>query len=178
MIAPQGLTLVALSLIATRVAAQSTLTRASAFDTLLATTQAHEYVLPLRAGESANVTFRQMGVDVVVEVRDPADSLLARVDSPNGRQGDEPVEIIASRGGRYRLRVLPFDAGEPEGRYRVQVIAIRTVAGTRALLAARASARDSAASWLRQRSGGLVATPSRLDARAAALFDEMAQKAR
>ena len=68
MIAPQGLTLVALSLNATRVTAQSTLSRASAFDTLLAPTQAHEYVLPLRAGESANVTFRQMGVDVVGDV--------------------------------------------------------------------------------------------------------------
>ena len=178
MTALQSLSIVPLSLIATQAAAQSTLTGASAFDTLLAPTQAHEYVLALRAGESASVTFRQMGVDVVVEVRDPADSLLARVDSPNGRQGDEPVEIIASRGGRYRLRVLPFDAREPEGRYRVQVIAIRDVAGTRALLATRASARDSAATWLRQRSGGLTATPSRLDARAAALFDEMAQRSR
>jgi erythromycin esterase len=168
-----------LMLVSTRAAAQPvTLTRASDFDTLLAPGQTHAYHLELRAGESANVTFRQMGVDVVVEVRDPADSLVARVDSPNGRQGDEPVEIMARRNGRYALQVRPFDAREPAGRYHVKVVAIRDQAATEQLLIARARARDSAATWLRHRSGRLSGPTGSLGPRAAALFDEMARKAR
>jgi erythromycin esterase len=152
------------------------LSRASDFDTLLAPGQTHTYRLDLRARESANLTFRQMGVDIVVELRDPIDSLLASFDSPTGRQGDEPVEIIAERSGGFTLRVRPYDGSEPAGRYRVKVDAIRDITSTTELLAGRARARDSAATWLRQRGERLTA--DRLGVPSAALFDDIARRAR
>src|SRR5262245_34784365 len=51
--------------------------------------EAHVYLVPLAVGESALIVVKQMGVDVVVEVRDPAGKTIASVDSPNGRNGDE-----------------------------------------------------------------------------------------
>src|SRR5687768_6656902 len=67
------------------------------FDSTLARGAVHEYSVRLPAGGSLGATVTQMGVDVVVEVRGANDSLLLSVDSPNGRNGDEPVEIFASQ---------------------------------------------------------------------------------
>ncbi|HEX8244434.1 MAG TPA: erythromycin esterase family protein [Longimicrobium sp.] len=102
------------------------------------------------------IVVRQMGVDVVVEVRGPDGALLDAVDSPTGRTGDEPVELVAERGGTYRLVVRPYDQGEPEGRYRLTVMEWRNRRATAALLAARAASRDSAAAWLAGRTSPLV----------------------
>ena len=83
------------------------LTTRSDFDTTITPGSAHQYVVRLDAGRSANLVFRQIGVDLVVEVYDPGSRLVATVDSPNGRAGDETVEIIAVAAGRYLLRVRP-----------------------------------------------------------------------
>ena len=134
------------------------LSRGLAFDSSLAPGSAHRFSLRLGKGESANVVVRQMGVDVVLEVRAPDGSLFTTVDSPNGRNGDEPVEIIAPAGGAYVLLVRPYDANEPEGRYRLEVSALRNTRGTARLLDGRRLARDSAAAWFRPRSSALAAT--------------------
>ena len=44
--------------------------------------EAHAYLVPLAVGESALIVVNQMGVDVVVEVEDPAGKTIASVDSP------------------------------------------------------------------------------------------------
>jgi erythromycin esterase len=129
-----------------------------AFDSSLAPGAAHRFSLRLRKGESANVVVRQIGVDVVLEVRAPDGSLFTTVDSPNGRNGDEPVEIIAPAGGAYVLLVRPYDANEPAGRYRLEVTALRNTRATARLLDTRRLARDSAAAWFRPRSSALAAT--------------------
>ena len=124
---------------------------------------AHRYQLRLRRGESVALVVEQRGVDVVVEVRSSRDSVLQSVDSPNGRQGPEPVEIISSQGGTYTVLVRPFDANEPVGRYALDVTAWRDAAATRALLTARRLARDSAAAWLRARAAPLDSALAPLD---------------
>lgn len=125
---------------------------------------AHRYQLRLRHGESVALVVDQRGVDVVVEVRNSYDSLLQSIDSPNGRQGPEPVEIFSPEGGTYVVRVRPFDESEPEGRYALDVTAWRDAGATRALLTARRLARDSAASWLRAHSAPLDSSLAPLEA--------------
>jgi erythromycin esterase len=129
-----------------------------AFDSSLAPSAAHRFSLRLAKGESANVVVRQIGVDVVLEVRAPDGSLFTTEDSPNGRTGDEPVEILAPASGTYVLLVRPYDASEPAGRYRLEVTALRNTRATARLLDARRLARDSAAAWFRPLSSALAAT--------------------
>jgi erythromycin esterase len=125
-------------------------------DTTIAPSSTHDYELTLSAGESVNLAVTQMGVDLVVEVRAP-DGSLTIFDSPNGRNGDEPVEIIAAMSGSYAIRVRPYDAREPAGRYRFRATAFRNASATAEMLHGRQLARDSATRWLARRS---VAIPS------------------
>ena len=115
----------------------------------------HDYTLRLRRGESVQAVVQQQGVDVVIELRDPAGKLLDIIDGPTGRNGDEPIEIFASATGDYALRIRPYDKNEPAGKYTVRVEAIRSVAATRDLLGQRRQAREQAATWLRARSGSI-----------------------
>lgn len=130
----------------------------SAFDSTLSPGETHRYAVRLSPGGSANITVRQNGVDLVIEVRAPDGSLLTTVDSPNGRNGDEPVEILAQQRGAYILVVRPFDSREPVGKYHLQVTALRNARATAQLLHSRKLARDSAVAWLRPQSSAIVAT--------------------
>lgn len=123
-------------------------------DTTIAPNSTHDYALTLSAGESVNLAVTQIGVDLVVEVRAP-DGSVNTFDSPNGRTGDELVEIIASISGSYEIRVRPYDAREPAGQYRFRVTAFRTASATAEMLHDRQLARDSATRWLAARSAAI-----------------------
>lgn len=80
----------------------------------------HTYGVDLGTGESAFIVFKQMGVDVVVEIRNADGTLIASVDSPNGRNGDEPVLLDFGERARFELRVRSIDASQPAGKYGVR----------------------------------------------------------
>ena len=108
-------------------------TQGFVLDTTIGPSSTHDYAVRLAAGESVNLAVTQIGVDLVVEVRRP-DGVLSIFDSPNGRNGDEPVEIIASMPGSYAVRVRPHDGREPAGKYRLRVTAWRDARATREML--------------------------------------------
>ena len=147
------------------------------FDTTLAPTAPHDYRLRLSSGESVDLVVQQIGVDIVVEVKDP-DGKVSSFDSPNGRNGPEAVEIIADRSGVYSLRVRAFDTSEPTGKYHLQVNVWRNARETAALLHNREIVRDSATRWLAARSAsipssGILATTGSLTP-----LDSLAARAR
>jgi erythromycin esterase len=115
------------------------------FEKDLKPSEAHDYSVRLDSGESALVTVNQMGIDVVVEVRDPHDKLIASIDSPNGRNGDEVVLLEPAADGTYTLRVRPIDPKEPSAKYSVRYQWRRDAAQTAAVAAA-------ARQWLAQQS--------------------------
>ena len=131
----------------------------------------------LRAGESADAVVRQQGIDVVVELRAPGGRLLATIDSPNGRQGDEPVPILAETGGVYRLTIRPIAANEPAGRISIELLALRDRAATRAAAEARRRARDAAAAWLAGRSAVIPGSGTFAEDTDLAPFDRIASEA-
>jgi len=138
-----------------RTAAPITLTARSVVDTALAPSAAHDYTVRLPRGGSVLLIVRQIGVDVVVEVRDPRGRLVDVVDSPTGRSGEERVEVMAEPRGDFAIRVRPFAANEPAGRYRLSIAEWRDARATAQLLAQRTRVRDSAAAWLRARAAPL-----------------------
>ena len=137
----------------------------------------HRYRLPLGRGASCEVVVTQDGVDVVVEVIDPTGARIASVDSPNGRHGDEPVELFAIAGGDYQLVVRSIDRGEPAGRYAIK-LARRDEAATRRLLDERARARSAAAAWLGSRAGPIRLAEARVEGPGLERFDALARRSR
>jgi erythromycin esterase len=111
----------------------------------------HSYRLVLDAGAVARLVVEQRGVDIVVSSFAPDGAVLGEVDSPNGREGPEPVTIIATAAGDYRIDIRRLEGPEaPVGSYEARVETILTAeqyAAEQAMLRAR---RDSATSWLSQ----------------------------
>jgi len=120
-----------------------------------------DWPVVLRAGQLTDIAVTQAGVDVSVEIFDPSGKLLDSVDSPNGRNGDEPVSILAATSGTYRLRIAPIADDEPPGTVTIRTLALLTPAQTRAMLDNRRQARAEAARWLRPFSAPLQ--PAGLD---------------
>src|SRR5439155_7435245 len=95
------------------------------------------------------IAVTQDGVDVSVQIFNPSGKLLDSIDSPNGRNGDEPVSILSATSGTYLLRIAPIAADEPLGTVTIRTLALLTPAETRAMLEKRQRARAAAARWLR-----------------------------
>ncbi len=86
--------------------------------------ETHSYTLTLTAGQYAYITVDQREVDVVVSIYTPEGSKVARVDSPNGNHGIEPVSVVAETSGAYRVEVLSTSPKKP-GKYEVEVEDLR-----------------------------------------------------
>lgn len=82
--------------------------------------ETHSYTLTLSTGQYAHITVDQRDVDVVVSIYTPDGSRVARVDSPNGNYGIEPVSVVAETSGTYRVEVLSTSPKKP-GKYEVKL---------------------------------------------------------
>ncbi len=89
--------------------------------------KSHSYKIKVTTNQYLKIIVEQKGIDVVVELYLPDGNKLLEVDSPNGTQGPEPLEIIASIDGDYVLKVRSLEEKAPSGKYEVKVIELRTV---------------------------------------------------
>jgi hypothetical protein len=80
----------------------------------------HSYRVTLEAGQAMHVIVNQLGVDVVLELIDPAAKRVIQVDSPIGPTGPESAWLIASEAGDYGVVVRPFGKTD-KGRYEVRL---------------------------------------------------------
>ena len=82
--------------------------------------ETHAYKVVLEAGQFLDAAVNQRGVDVVVRVFAPDSSKIADIDSPNGKQGDEPIAIEARTPGAYRIEVTSLERNGA-GRYEIRI---------------------------------------------------------
>jgi len=82
------------------------------------------YEVDLQAGQYLDAVVEQKGIDVYVDVRDPAGRRLFRADTPIRAEGPEAVPLVAERTGRYRLEV-GVGTGIPAGTYSARIAALR-----------------------------------------------------
>ena len=68
----------------------------------------HLYTITLRKGEYIECVVMQKGVDLAIDVNDPAGKKLKTFDSPNGTDGPEPVSFDAMQSGKYQLHIYPL----------------------------------------------------------------------
>jgi tetratricopeptide (TPR) repeat protein len=86
--------------------------------------EAHSYRITLTASQFVNAVVEQQGIDAVVTIFNPDGSQLSVTDSINGRFGSEPVLLVATTSGNYRVEIKCAST-DPEATYQIRVIAIR-----------------------------------------------------
>jgi enterochelin esterase family protein len=59
----------------------------------------------------------QQGIDLVIDVYQPDGQLLKQIDSPNGSNGKEPIDITSNMAGSYKLVVHSLDKNVKKGNY-------------------------------------------------------------
>jgi tetratricopeptide (TPR) repeat protein len=106
--------------------------------------QSHFYQIALTADQYLRVEVGQRGVNVKLELFDPAGMKLTEVDNARGKQGSELLTFIAEVSGNYRIQISVAEKNAPAGRYEVKVIALNVpTADERSLEDARRLSEDS-----------------------------------
>jgi CubicO group peptidase (beta-lactamase class C family) len=78
---------------------------------------AHRYTVNLEANQFACFNLMQHGIDAMITTYDADGNKIEDFDSPNFRNGDEPVILISEKKGTYILEVSSIDTKDQQGRY-------------------------------------------------------------
>jgi len=87
--------------------------------------ETHSYRIQLTTGQFLNASVEQQGIDLVTAVFGPDGKQLSESDSPNERWGPEPVVILASATGEFRVDVRSPNRNAPAGHYQIKIVALR-----------------------------------------------------
>jgi enterochelin esterase-like enzyme len=90
-------------------------------DRSLSTGENHVYVISLDDGAAVLGEADQHGVDLVIDEFSPDGKLIRTVDSPNGTEGPEPIDLTASGTGQYKLIIHTLDPAAKPGRYVMKI---------------------------------------------------------
>jgi CubicO group peptidase (beta-lactamase class C family) len=84
----------------------------------------HQYSVYMKENQFGFFRLIQRGVDVIITTYDPDGKKLEEFDSPNGKDGLEPITIISDKKGNYVLEVKPLEDKAAEGNYELETIKI------------------------------------------------------
>jgi CHAT domain-containing protein/Tfp pilus assembly protein PilF len=87
--------------------------------------ETRSYRISLPANQFLHAVVIQEGIDIVTAAFAPDNKQLTESDSPTGDWGVEPVVLIASTTGEYRVEIRARDSKAPPGRYRIKIVALR-----------------------------------------------------
>lgn len=87
----------------------------------------HAYVVSLKEGEAILGEADQHGVDLVIDEFSPDGKLIRTVDSPNGTEGPEPIDLTAFTAGQYKLVIHTLDPRAKPGKYVMKIDRLLTV---------------------------------------------------
>ena len=120
------------------------------FERELPAGETHSYEVALDSGQFLRAVVDQRGVDLIVRVFAPSGDKIADIDSPNGTQGPEPVELVALTTGVHRIDVGTLRPATTPGRYAMTVEQRLTVAQYVSRQARERAKRDTVVHWLRK----------------------------
>jgi enterochelin esterase-like enzyme len=81
----------------------------------------HEYTITLDEGAAVLGEADQHGVDLVIDEFGPDGKLIRTVDSPNGTEGPEPIDLSAFASGEYKLVIHMLDLSAKPGKYVMKI---------------------------------------------------------
>ena len=92
--------------------------------------ESHAYRISVTAGQFIYALVDQQGIDVEIVLSNSDGLQLAVTDSPNGRWGSEPILMIATTPGEYRVVIRCPDAQAEAGNYQIRIQAVREASPT------------------------------------------------
>lgn len=87
----------------------------------LAPSENHVYTVSLDQGAAILGEADQHGVDLVIDEFGPDGKLIRTVDSPNGTEGPEPIDLTAFTAGQYKLVIHTLEATAKPGKYVMKI---------------------------------------------------------
>lgn len=106
--------------------------------------ETQSFRIVLSAGQFLHALVEQKDIDVVTAVFGPDGKQLSESNSPNDRWGTEPVLLVASVPGEYRVDIQPLNNKAQPGRYEIKIIALREASAVDKGHAAAQAAFDEA----------------------------------
>jgi enterochelin esterase family protein len=88
---------------------------------LLSPGESHIYTISLDDGTAILGEATQHGVDLVIDEFGPDGKLIRTMDSPNGTEGPEPIDLTAFTTGEYKLVVHTLDPAAKAGKYVMKI---------------------------------------------------------
>ena len=92
--------------------------------------ESHSYRIDLTSDQFVYAVVEQQGIDVEIVLSNPAGLQLAVTDSPNGRSGSEPILMVATTPGEYRVVIRSANAQAKAGSYQIRIQAVREATAT------------------------------------------------
>src|SRR5258708_177119 len=81
----------------------------------------HVYTVTLQEGAGVLGEADQHGIDLVIDIFGPDGKLIRTVDSPNGTEGPEPIDLTAFQTGLYKLVIHTLDEKAMPGKYVMKI---------------------------------------------------------
>jgi enterochelin esterase-like enzyme len=86
----------------------------------------HTYTITLAEGAAVLGEADQHGIDLVIDIYGPDQKLIRTVDSPNGTEGPEPIDLTAFEAGLYKLVIHPANQTAKPGKYVMKIDRVLT----------------------------------------------------
>src|SRR5436190_2219276 len=87
--------------------------------------ETHSYEITLSVGQFLDAVVEQKEIDVTVAIFGPDGEKISETDSPNDQWGAEPVLLIASKSGTYRVNVFSPNKRVPPGHYEIRIAPLK-----------------------------------------------------
>jgi len=87
--------------------------------------ETHSYRVTLKPDQFLYAVVEQKGIDIVIALFGPDGKQISESDSPNDRWGTEPIVLLATNAGDYRINVRSPSATAPAGTYAIKMMALR-----------------------------------------------------
>jgi pimeloyl-ACP methyl ester carboxylesterase len=87
----------------------------------------HVYTITLQEGAAVLGEADQHGADLAIDIFGPDGKLIRTVDSPNGTEGPEPIDLTAFRTGIYKLVIHMLDEKAMPGKYVMKIDRVLTI---------------------------------------------------
>lgn len=95
----------------------TTLIAGEKIDKTISALDKHTYTVELENGMAVIGEVLQKEIDLVIDIYRPNGKLLKQIDSPNGTNGVEPIDITSDESGEYKLIVHTLDKNVKKGMY-------------------------------------------------------------